>query len=185
MKIGYARVSTFDQNIDAQLDALLDAGCKKIFQEKVTGARYERTELNRLLEILREGDIVVVWKLDRLSRSLKDLLFIMEKIHEREATFLSLTETLDTTSAGGKMMMQMIGSFSEFERSLLRERTKQGLLSARKHGRIGGRKSKFNDFQKEEINKLLEEGEKSRSDIARLFNVNPSTISRFKTRSVI
>jgi DNA invertase Pin-like site-specific DNA recombinase len=123
MKLRYARVSTNEQDTAAQVSALESAGCEKIFREKASGGRWDRPELIRLLDQLRTGDIVIVSRLDRLSRSLRDLLMIMERIKEAQAGFRSLTEAIDTTTAPGRMMMQMVGAFAEFERAILRERT--------------------------------------------------------------
>jgi DNA invertase Pin-like site-specific DNA recombinase len=126
--IGYARVSKGDgQSTAPQLKALRAAGCRRIFEENGSGGRWDRPELQRMLDHLRESDIVVVWKLDRLSRSLKDLLVILEKIDAAGAGFRSLTESIDTTTPAGRMMMQMLGSFAEFERQMIRDRTKAGL----------------------------------------------------------
>jgi DNA invertase Pin-like site-specific DNA recombinase len=130
MLIGYARVSTNDQDTTAQASALKAAGCERIFREKAAGGRWNRPELQRLLDHLRKGDVLVVWKLDRLSRSLRDVLTLMERIQEAKAGFRSLTEAIDTTTPAGRMMMQMVGSFAEFERAMLRERTRAGLESA-------------------------------------------------------
>ncbi|WP_150138899.1 recombinase family protein, partial [Candidatus Enterovibrio escicola] len=129
-------------------------------------------------EQLRPGDTVVVWKLDRLSRSLKDLLTILEKIEIAGATFLSLTESIDTSVPAGRMMMQIVGSFAEFERAMLRERTKNGLDAARKEGRVGGRRPKLTKQQQDEIVSLVTSGKKTGADAARLFQVHPSTVSR-------
>lgn len=178
MLFGYARVSTQDQDTAAQIAALKSAGCELIFQETASGGRWERPELHRLLGRLQKGDMVVVWKLDRLSRSLKDVLILMEKIAQIEAGFRSLTETIDTTSAGGRMMMQIVGTFAEFERAMLRERTRSGLDMARKQGRVGGRRPKLKTQQREEILHLVHSGQKTAADAARLFNVHPSTVSR-------
>ncbi|MDQ3510925.1 MAG: recombinase family protein [Pseudomonadota bacterium] len=183
MRIGYARVSTRDQDTAAQLGALKAAGCELIFQEKASGGRWERPELHRLLGQLRKGDVVVVWKLDRLSRSLKDVLTLMEQIQHAGAGFLSLTEAIDTTSPAGRMMMQMVGAFAEFERAMLRERTKRGLEAARKDGRIGGRRPKLKAPQEQEIMKLVRTGQKTAADAARLFNVHPATVSRLLARN--
>jgi DNA invertase Pin-like site-specific DNA recombinase len=183
MLIGYARVSTQDQETDAQIAALKAAGCELIFQEKASGGRWNRPELHHLLRQLRKGDVLVVWKLDRLSRSLKDVLLLMEKVEQAEAGFRSLTEAIDTTSPGGRMMMQMVGSFAEFEREMLRERTRNGLEAARKQGRIGGRRPKLKAHQQEEIVKLVSSGQKNAADTARLFNVHPATVSRLLQRS--
>src|SRR5271169_5473178 len=140
MQIGYVRVSTDDQDTAAQVAALKAAGCERIFREKASGGRWERPELHRLLDQLRKGDVLVVWKLDRLSRSLRDVLTIMERLGESAADFRSLTEAIDTTTAAGRMMMQIVGAFAEFERAMLKERTKAGLDAAREEGRIGGRR---------------------------------------------
>jgi DNA invertase Pin-like site-specific DNA recombinase len=155
MMLGYARVSTNEQGTGAQVAALKSAGCEKIFREKASGGRWDRPELLRLLDQLRKGDILIVSRLDRLSRSLRDLLMIMERIEESEAGFRSLSEAIDTTTAPGRMMMQMVGAFAEFERAILRERTKTGLDAARKEGRIGGRRPKLRTNQQDEIVTIL------------------------------
>ena len=178
MRIGYARVSTQDQDNAAQIAVLKSAGCELIFQEKATGGRWERPELHRLLGQLRKGDVLVVWKLDRLSRSLKDVLTLMEKVQQAGAGFQSLTEAIDTTSPGGRMMMQIVGAFAEFERAMLRERTRNGLDAARKEGRVGGRRPKLKTHQQQEIMHLVSSGQKTAADAARLFNVHPATVSR-------
>ncbi len=184
MLIGYARVSTQDQDAAAQISALKTAGCELIFQEKASGGRWDRPELHRLLEQLRKDDVLVVWKLDRLSRSLKDVLTLMEKIAQVGAGFLSLTEAIDTTSPGGRMLMQIVGTFAEFERAMLRERTLCGLDAARKQGRIGGRRPKLTTHQEQEVIRLVNSGQKTAADAARLFNVHPSTVSRLLQRSI-
>jgi DNA invertase Pin-like site-specific DNA recombinase len=182
MRIGYARVSTQDQDAAAQIAALKKAGCERIFREKASGGRWDRPELHRLLEQLRKGDVLVVWKLDRLSRSLKDVLILMEKIAQAGAGFRSLTEAIDTTSPGGRMMMQIVGTFAEFERAMLRERTRNGLEEARKQGRVGGRRPKLKAQQQKEIVHLVASGKKTAAEAARLFNVHPSTVSRLLQR---
>ena len=184
MRIGYARVSTQEQDTQAQIVALRDAGCERIFQEKASGGRWDRPELHRLLDHLRPGDVLVVWKLDRLSRSLKDLLLTLEKIEEAGAGFQSLTEAVDTTTPAGRMMMQIVGSFAEFERAMLRERTRHGLEVARKEGRIGGRRPKLTVQQQDEIVVMVTSGQKTSADAARLFRVHPSTIARLLARRV-
>jgi DNA invertase Pin-like site-specific DNA recombinase len=185
MLIGYARVSTQDQETAAQIAALKTAGCELIFQERASGGRWDRPELHRLLGQLRKDDVLVVWKLDRLSRSLKDVLSLMEKIAQAQAGFRSLTEAIDTTSAGGRMMMQIVASFAEFERAMLRERTRSGLDEARKQGRLGGRRHKLRPDQQEEIVSLIHTGQKTAAAAARLFNVHPATISRLLQRNKI
>ncbi len=183
MLLAYARVSTKDQDPAAQVQALEAAGCEMIFQEKAQGGRWDRPELHRLLGQLRQGDVLVVWKLDRLARSLKDVLAIMERVEKAGAGFRSLTEVIDTTTPAGRMMMQMVGAFAEFERAMLRERTKAGLAAARKEGRIGGRRSKLKLQQQAEIVKLVASEAKTAADAARLFNVHPATVSRLLRRA--
>lgn len=185
MRFGYARVSTQEQDNKAQIASLSSAGCERIFQEKASGGRWDRPEMHRLLEQLRPGDVLVVYKLDRLSRSLKDLLLTLEKLDLAGASFESLTESINTGTPAGRMMMQIVGSFAEFEREMLRERTLQGLRSARLAGRIGGRKPKLTGPQETETIKMVTSGQKSAADAARLFNVHPATVSRLlaKVRS--
>ena len=178
MFIGYARVSTGEQNIAAESVALKAVGCELIFREKGTGGRWDRPDLHKLLGQLRKGDVLVVWKLDRLARSLRDVLTIMERVQERKAGFRSLTEAVDTTTPAGRMMMQMVGAFAEFERAVLKERTQAGLDAARKEGRIGGRPPKLKPQQQQEIVKLVQRGKKTAADAARLFGVHPATVSR-------
>lgn len=183
MHIGYARISTQEQDTQAQVTALEKAKCELIFHEQASGGRWDRPELHRLLEQLRKGDVLVVWKLDRLSRSLKDLLVILEKIEKAGAAFLSLTESIDTLTPAGRMMMQIVGSFAEFERAMLRERTKAGLESARKEGRVGGRRPKLTPQQQNEIISLVTSGTKTAADAARLFRVHPSTVTRLLAKN--
>jgi DNA invertase Pin-like site-specific DNA recombinase len=183
MMFGYARVSTNEQDTAAQVSALRSAGCEKIFREKASGGRWDRPELHRLLDQLRKGDVLFVWRLDRLSRSLRDVLVIMERIQEAKAGFRSLTESIDTTTAAGRMMMQMVGAFAEFERAMLRERTRSGLDAARKRGRIGGRRPKLKPHQQDEIVAMVSKGTKTAADAARLFNVHPATVSRLLAKA--
>ena len=182
MILGYARVSTDEQDTAAQVAALKTAGCERTYREKASGVRWDRPELHRLLDQLREGDLLVVWKLDRLSRSLRDVLIIMERLAEARVGFRSLTEAIDTTTPAGRMMMQMVGAFAEFERAMLRERTKAGLDAARQDGRIGGRRPKLSPQQQAEIRKMVR-GDKTAADAARLFKVHPATVSRLLARA--
>src|ERR1700722_13220797 len=157
--LGYARVSKGDeQNNALQTKALKAAGCRRLFEEAASGGRWDRPELHRLLDHLRDGDALVVWKLDRLSRSLKDLLHILEKIDSAGANFRSLTEAIDTSGPAGRMMMQMLGCFAEFERAMVRERTRAGLKTAREQGRIGGRRPMLVPQQRSEILDMLAAG---------------------------
>jgi DNA invertase Pin-like site-specific DNA recombinase len=183
MLIGYARVSTSEQETAAQAAALKTAGCERIYREQASGGRWDRPELHRLLDQLRKGDVLMVWKLDRLSRSLRDVLTIMERLVEVKAGFRSLTEAIDTTTPAGRMMMQMVGAFAEFERAMLRERTRIGLESARREGRVGGRPPKLTRQQEVEIVRMISRGRKTAADAARLFSVHPATISRLLARA--
>lgn len=183
MLIGYARVSKSEgQDTAAQVVALKKAGAKRVFEDKASGSRWDRPELQRLLDHLRPGDVLIVWKLDRLSRSLRDLIHIMEQVHAAGAAFRSLTEAIDTTTAAGRMLMQMLGSIAEFEREIIRERTCAGLAEARRHGRFGGRRHKLSpEARAEAINDVLS-GRKTMARVARAYGVHPSTIGRLITR---
>jgi DNA invertase Pin-like site-specific DNA recombinase len=176
---GYSRVSKGeDQNARLQLQAFKTARVEKVFQEKASGGRWDRPILHKMLDQLRKGDVIVVWKLDRLSRSLKDLLVIMERITQAGAGFKSLTESIDTTTPAGRMMMQMVGSFAEFEREMIRERTNAGLAAARKEGRVGGRKPKLRENQRKDVIENILSGRKTGAQMARLYNVSEATVSR-------
>jgi len=178
MIIGYARVSTAEQNLDAQLDALLAAGAEKIYKEKLTGKNRQRPELEKLLEHLRKGDVIVVAKYDRLARSLRDLIDIVETIRERGAGFRSLGEDIDTTTPTGRLIFHVFGSIAEFERERIVERTKDGLEAARKRGRVGGRPPALSPDQKAEAIRLRDEEHRPIPEIARLFKVSDKTIRR-------
>src|SRR3954453_11364456 len=185
MLLGYARVSKSDDSQDtaAQVSALKSAGCKRVFEDKASGGRWDRPELHRLLDQLRAGDALVAWKLDRLSRSLKDLLHILERVEAVGARFRSLTEAVDTAVPAGRMLMQMLGSFAEFERAMVRERTRGGLGAAGARGRKGVRQPKLTPEQKAEILDGLGSGRKSAADLARLFRVHRTTISRLAAQA--
>ncbi len=179
MIFGYSRISKGDdQNVRLQLKAFKDVKVEKTFRETASGGRWDRPVLHKMLDQLRKGDIVVVWKLDRLSRSLKDLLVIMERIDQADAGFKSLTEAIDTTTPAGRMMMQMVGSFAEFEREMIRERTKAGLEAAKAEGRTGGRKPILQDDQRKDVIENILSGRNTGAQMARLYNVSEATISR-------
>jgi DNA invertase Pin-like site-specific DNA recombinase len=143
-----------------------------------SGGRWDRPELHQMIDQLRNGDVVVVWKLDRLSRSLKDLLHLLDKIEESGGGFRSITENIDTTSPAGRMMMQMIGCFAEFERAMIRERTSAGLDQARAEGRVGGRRPKLSPSQRSDVVENIISGRKTAAQMARLYSVSEPTISR-------
>lgn len=178
MIIGYARVSTSDQNLDGQIDALKAAGVEKIFQEKKTGKSRQRPELEKLLEQLRSGDVIVVTKYDRLARSLRDLIDLVETIREKGAGFRSLGEDIDTTSPTGRLIFHVFGSIAEFERERIVERTLEGLAAARKRGRVGGRPSAVSEDAKIEIRRMRDQDHRPIAEIARAFKVSRSTIYR-------
>jgi DNA invertase Pin-like site-specific DNA recombinase len=139
MKVGYARVSTHDQHLTLQLDALRKAGCRQVYEEVISGARAERPVLQQALAHLRQGDVLMIWKLDRLGRSLRHLIEVVSNLAQRGIGFKSLQENLDTTTSSGKLVFHMFGALAEFERDLIRERTQAGLTAARARGRLGGR----------------------------------------------
>jgi len=183
VKIGYARVSTQDQNLDLQLKALKKADCRRTFREKVSGFNRQRPELQRMLDQLRPGDTVVVWKLDRLARSTRDLLNTMEVISESGAHFRSLSEPwANTTTHAGKMIMTVFAGIAEFERDLIRERTSAGREAAKQRGIRFGRPRKLNVDQTRLACQLLAEG-KAVKEIARTFNVHEATIYRLAAAS--
>jgi len=178
MIFGYARVSTDDQTLDAQIDALAEAGAVKIFREKKTGSTRKRVELERLLEQLRKDDVVIVTKYDRLARSLRDLIEIVEQIRQRGAGFRSLGEDIDTTTPAGRLVFHVFGSIAEFERERIVERTKEGLAAARKRGRVGGRRHALNLDQREAVRRMRDDEKRSLEEIAKLFGVSKQTVSR-------
>jgi DNA invertase Pin-like site-specific DNA recombinase len=178
MHIGYARVSTDEQHTENQRKQLKTAGCELIYEESASGGRWDRPKLQDCLKHIRKGDVLIVWKLDRLTGSLADLLRILARLDEVGAGFKSLTESIDTTQPAGRLMMNMLGSFNQFEREIIKERTKLGLARARANGRIGGGRYKLSRTQQEEAIKMIRLGEKSQAEIAELFNVDRSTVSR-------
>ncbi|HYP13729.1 MAG TPA: recombinase family protein [Bryobacteraceae bacterium] len=182
MLIGYARVSTNHQETATQVAALKAAGCERTYREKASGGRWDRPELHRLLDQIRKGDVLVVWKLDRLSRSLRDVLTIMERLAEAEAGFRSLTEAIDTTTPAGAHDDADGRGLRGVRKAMLRERAKAGLDSARREGRIGGRPPKLTPQQQSEIRKMVSKGRKTAADAARLFKVHPATVSRLLAR---
>jgi len=177
MIIEYARVSTQDQSPEFQVDALATAGCEQIFQEKFTGKLRERPELSQCLRTLRKGDILVVWKLARLARSLKDLVEIAQELHDREIGFKSLTESIDTTSSGGRLVFHIFGALAEFEHDLIRERTIAGLQAARARGRKGGRKPAMSDVDVKKAAAMLLDPNITKKEVAEHFAVSRTTLN--------
>lgn len=179
MLFGYARVSRGeDQSTAAQRRLLREAGAERVYEEAASGGRWDRPELTRLLDQLRPGDVVMVWKLDRLSRSLKDLLHLLERVEAAGAGFRSLTEHIDTTTPAGRMLMQMLGSFAEYERAMVKERTAAGLAAARAEGRVGGRRPKLTPAQRADVAENVLSGRRTAAQMARLYAVSEPTVSR-------
>lgn len=179
MKIGYARVSTVDQNIELQTDALKEAGCEKIFCDHgVSGAKAERPGLDKALDHIRKKDTLVIWKLDRLGRSLRDLLSIVEDLKARGANFASLQDGFDTSTASGKMVFSVIEAMAEYERNLIRERTMAGLKAARARGRMGGRLKALEESQVKVAIVLAEVGELTINEICEQVGCSRSTYYR-------
>jgi DNA invertase Pin-like site-specific DNA recombinase len=181
MLIGYARVSTVDQNLALQRDALTEAGCQKIFTEQMSGAVAvaDRPALHDAVEFTRSGDTLIVWKLDRLARSMKQLIETIENLRIRGIGFRSLTEALDTTTAQGRLVFHMFGALAEFERSLIRERTQAGLAAARRLGRKGGRPPKLTDDDIDVAKSLLANPDIAVTQIAHRLGVSPATLYRY------
>jgi DNA invertase Pin-like site-specific DNA recombinase len=180
MKIGYLRVSKHEQNEALQKDALQEAGCEKYFSDIVTGSKFERKGLEQLLAFVRSGDTVIVWKLDRLGRSLKDLIETLNLLKDREIDFISLTEHIDTTTPGGKLIFHLMGALAEFERDLIRERTNAGLAAARARGRVGGRPRKLaTDGKVALTRRLFAEKKHSIDDICSTLGISRSTLYRY------
>lgn len=178
MRVGYARVSSSEQDTGLQTDALLNAECDRIFEETASGAQRDRPELIRALEFLREGDVLVVWKLDRLARSLRQLIETVEGLQGQGIGFVSLTEGIDTTSAGGKLVFHIFGALAEFEREMIRERTVAGLKAAKGRGVKLGRPSALTDQQIKMAKGLKAAGELSSSEIAKQLGVGRATLYR-------
>jgi len=181
-RIGYARVSTDDQTLDLQLDALAMSGCDTVYQETASGKSKDRLELVHCLKALRQGDVLVVWRLDRLGRSLSDLVRIVSELEQRGIGFESLTEKIDTTSATGKLTFHVFAALAEFERNIIRERTKAGLDAARARGRKGGRKPALNDKQVREVNAMMADPQIQVSDVAKKYGVSRTTLYKYVAR---
>ncbi|CAO3959073.1 recombinase family protein [Achromobacter mucicolens] len=178
-RIGYARVSTDDQHLDLQRDALQQAGCSVIYEEAVSGKNTARPELEQCCKALRAGDTLVVWRLDRLGRSLPHLVQIVTDLEQRGVGFESLTEKIETGSAAGKLIFHVFAALAEFERGLIRERTQAGLAAARARGRSGGRKPKLGEKQVREIKALLRDPEIQVSEVARRYGVSRTTLYKY------
>lgn len=178
MKVGYARVSTKDQEAHLQTDALAVAGCERIFDEKASGAQRDRPELQSAISYLRRGDVLVVWRLDRLARSLRQLIETIEELDDRGIGFVSLTEGVDTTNPGGKLVFHIFGALAEFEREMIRERTVAGLQAAKSRGRKLGRPAAMTPEQITMARSLKAAGDHSAAQIAKQLNISRATLYR-------
>ncbi len=176
--VGYARVSTMDQSSMLQVDALEAAGCYRVFTDHASGALDERVELSRLFDQARPGDTVVVWRLDRLGRSLRHLIDTVNSLADRQIGFRSLTENIDTTTSGGKLVFHIFGALAEFERELIRERTNAGLSAARARGRVGGRPKVMTDDKLATAQQMYNSNEFSLAAIARVVGVSRASLYR-------
>ncbi len=176
--LGYARISTAEQNADLQTDELTVAGCWKVFVDHASGVLDRRPELDRVLEQLRPGDTLVVWRLDRLGRSLRHLIDTVTSLDERGVAFRSLRENIDTTTAGGRLVFHLFGALAQFEREIIRDRTVAGLSAARARGRIGGRPSKLSPEQRRQARKMYDERELTVEQIGKVLGVSRTSIYR-------
>lgn len=176
MLIGYARISTPDQDLALQLDALHAAGCERIYEEKASGAKEERPELARALDHMRKGDVLVVWKLDRLARSLKQLVLVLEDLGKRGVGFRCLAPAIDTTTPEGRLLYSITGAFAEFERAIIQQRTRAGLKAALARGRKGGRPKALDEAAKSKARAMLRDPEISVAAVAEVLGVSRSTL---------
>jgi DNA invertase Pin-like site-specific DNA recombinase len=185
MLIGYARVSTTDQTLDLQKDALKKAGCERIFTDTASGAKQERVGLDEAVSYVRKGDTLVVWRLDRLGRSLPHLIETITGLENRGIGFKSLTESIDTTTSGGKLVFHIFGALAEFERDIIRERTQAGLTAARSRGRKGGRPKALTPKKQEQALTLYNDKTNTIDDICRTLNVSRATLYRYINKTAI
>jgi DNA invertase Pin-like site-specific DNA recombinase len=181
MLIGYARISTFDQTLLLQKDALEKAGCAKIFTDTASGAKEGRKGLEEALTFVRKGDTLVVWRLDRLGRSLKHFIETITYLQAHQVSFKSLTEHIDTASSGGKLIFHVFGALAEFERELIRERTQAGLIAARARGRIGGRPKLLSLKQTAQLRLLHQDKTNTIADICKTLHISRATLYRYLT----
>jgi DNA invertase Pin-like site-specific DNA recombinase len=179
MLIGYARVSSTEQTFDLQRDAFKKAGCDKIFADKVSGTKAERKGLTEALSHLREGDTLVVWRLDRLGRSLRHLIDTVTELHDRGVGFKSLQENIDTTTSGGKLVFHIFGALAEFEREIIKERTRAGLASARSRGKVGGRPKALTPKEVQMLNNMAADKSLTVSDICKTLGIGRTTFYRY------
>lgn len=179
MNVGYARVSTGGQKMDLQLDALEEAGCEKVYTDELSGATSDRPGLQEAIDYVRHGDTLIVWRLDRFGRSLKDLVTKVERLREKDVGFKSLKENIDTTSSAGKLQFHIFSALAEFERDLNRERTMAGLRAARARGRVGGRPRALSEEELPQVQTLMENPDISTRQICERFEISKATLYRY------
>ena len=180
MLIGYARVSTYDQNLDLQVDALKDIGCQKIFTDKSSGKNKERLGLDEALAYAREGDVIVTWKLDRMGRSLKHLVEVITDLESKGIGFTSIQENINTTTSGGKLIFHIFAALAEFESDIIKERTHAGLAAARSRGRNGGRPKALTDQQIKQLRVMSKDNSITVQEICKTFNISKGTYYKYK-----
>lgn len=178
MLIGYARISTLDQNLELQLSALQEIGCEKIYQDQISGIKTNRPGLSTALEVLRKNDTLVVWKLDRLGRTVKGLIDLVNQLQQKEIHFKSITDNVDTSTPAGRFFFHIMASLAQMERELMAERTKAGLAAAKAKGRVGGRKRKMTQSKIESAKQLLSSGSLPR-DVAQNLGISVPTLYRW------
>lgn len=183
MKIGYARVSTADQHLRMQEDALKQAGCKKIYHDTASGAKTDRPGLEKALEQLREGDVLVVWHLDRLGRSLKHLIDTIQQLNDQGIGFQSIKESIDTTTTGGKLIFHIFSALAEFERNLIRDRTNAGLQAARARGKKGGRPPRLSTKDIDKMIGYYHDGKNTVDEICKIFGIGRTSFYNYLRKS--
>lgn len=179
MKIGYSRISTDDQNLHLQKDALTKAGCEKFFDDVISGAKSKRPGLDAMIEFARESDIIVVWRLDRLGRSMKDLINLVSTLEDNGIQIISLNEAIDTSTGTGKLFFHIFGAIAEFERNLIIERTQAGLAAARARGRKGGRPKSLNKAKRDLAVKLYHERDKTVNEVCDVMGISKPTLYKY------
>lgn len=181
-KIGYARVSTDDQQLDLQRDALQAAGCEQVYEDKASGKSLQRPELDHCVKAMRAGDTLIVWRLDRLGRSLSELVKFVEALEQRGIGFMSLTESIDCSGAAGRLVLHVFAALAEFERQLIQERTRAGLAAARARGRVGGRRKALTAEQEQQVRRLMSDPDVSPSRVAEQYGISRSTLYKYAPR---
>jgi DNA invertase Pin-like site-specific DNA recombinase len=182
MRVGYARVSTSEQKLNLQEDALKDAGCEEVFTDVVSGVKADRNGFNELIKFIRPGDTLVVWKLDRLGRSVKHLIETVNELQKRGISFMSIQESIDTSTSGGKLIFHIFGALAEFERDLISERTQAGMKAARARGKLGGRRAILDDRKVKRMIELYDERKTTVTEICKIFSISRPAFYVYRDR---